>query len=176
MREHRPPLALLDIRMPNMSGLEAARAIRGDAELADAKLIAVSADVLSSLEKDLEEAGFDDFLSKPVRAVEVFRALQKHLDLEFTQTRGDNGGAPEEAAELAEVDLSQVPAELAQSWAGRMREAAELGDVAALSDVAEELRGQAGAAPLGDELARAAGAFEFDAVGELANRLETAAD
>jgi len=174
MREQRPPLALLDIRMPNMSGIEAARAIRDDAELAGAKLIAVSADVLSSLEKELEEAGFDAFLSKPVRAVEVFRTLQKHLDLEFVEEGGDDETTSEDRPGSGELDLSQVAGDVARGWAGRMREAAELGDVAVLAEIAEEIRACAGAAPLGDQLDRVAGAFELDAVAEIASQLETA--
>jgi CheY-like chemotaxis protein len=179
MRDQRPPLALLDIRMPNMSGLEAARAIRDDSELAGTKLVAVSADVLSSMEKELEDAGFDAFLTKPVRAGEVFRTLQKQLDLEFVQARGDEGDSPAlagAAEEPTELDLSQLSPELAQGWAGRMREAVELGDVAALSELAQEIRGRAGAGSLGDELENASGAFDFDAVAEIAGRLETAGD
>ncbi|MBV8033339.1 MAG: response regulator [Betaproteobacteria bacterium] len=65
-RACRPEFIFLDIGLPGMSGHDVARAIRLDATLAGARLIALTG---SGQEHDREQAlaaGFDQFLVKPI--------------------------------------------------------------------------------------------------------------
>lgn len=81
LREHRPHLALLDVQMPGRTGLELARAIRADPDLAGTKIImltskAQQADVQSGL-----AAGADIYLTKPFSPIELLTAVEEALDL-----------------------------------------------------------------------------------------------
>ena len=72
-RKHRPDITLLDIRMPKMSGLESARAIRTD--YPDARLIALTS---YEGEEDIRcalEVGFQAYLTKDVLREELVRAI-----------------------------------------------------------------------------------------------------
>ncbi|MEU0068635.1 response regulator [Streptomyces sp. NPDC006332] len=65
VREQPPDLALLDIRMPGMSGLDVCRELRAAAETANLPVIMITA---RSQEGDVEigfEAGADDYIIKP---------------------------------------------------------------------------------------------------------------
>lgn len=61
----KPDLVMLDVMMPGMSGLDAARAIRADESLAGLPIIMLTA---RAQESDIEqgfEAGADDYIIKP---------------------------------------------------------------------------------------------------------------
>lgn len=65
VREHRPELAVLDVMMPGLSGLDVLREIRNDDDLAATKVI-----LLTARARDVDvDAGFstgaDDYLTKP---------------------------------------------------------------------------------------------------------------
>jgi two-component system, OmpR family, KDP operon response regulator KdpE len=76
VREFRPDLALLDINMPGMSGLEACRAIRADTEIAIIMLTVrnTEADKVKAL-----DAGADDFVAKPFSTPELLARIRATL-------------------------------------------------------------------------------------------------
>jgi CheY-like chemotaxis protein len=65
VREHRPDLAIVDMRMPEMDGLELIRQIRSDEQSSDIKVIALSARVREVNVAAALEAGADDYVEKP---------------------------------------------------------------------------------------------------------------
>lgn len=70
---------IMDIRMPNMNGYEATRAIR-DLDRADAKtvpIIAMSADAYAAAVEECMRSGMNAFTSKPVDIDEVIELLRK---------------------------------------------------------------------------------------------------
>lgn len=66
LRTQKVDLILMDIMMPVMDGYETMRAIRGDSELRDIPIIAVTAKSLKADREKCIEAGADDYISKPV--------------------------------------------------------------------------------------------------------------
>jgi DNA-binding response OmpR family regulator len=64
LRERRPDIALLDIRMPGASGTEICRYVRRAPDLAHLPIILVTASPIEDLELGLA-AGADDYLLKP---------------------------------------------------------------------------------------------------------------
>lgn len=78
-REARPDLIILDINMPLMDGYEVLRALKQAAETASIPVVALSAAVMpSEIEKGLQ-AGFLDYLSKPLQVNEFIKVINTHL-------------------------------------------------------------------------------------------------
>jgi two-component system sensor histidine kinase/response regulator len=79
-------LCVIDIRMPDMTGYEVAKQIRNSKHaFSDLPLIAVS----SLMERDAQKcqaAGFDGFLSKPIRRKKLYQMLDKLLGERKIQT------------------------------------------------------------------------------------------
>ena len=65
MREHRPQVAIVDMRMPEMDGLELIRQIRSDEQSGGMTVIALSARVREVNVAAALEAGADDYVEKP---------------------------------------------------------------------------------------------------------------
>jgi CheY-like chemotaxis protein len=65
IREFKPDLALLDVSMPGLNGLEVTRAIRSDVETADAMVFILSAAVDQTAVDAGFAAGADAYMTKP---------------------------------------------------------------------------------------------------------------
>jgi DNA-binding response OmpR family regulator len=65
IREHRPALAILDVMMPHMTGVEITRALRADDATRDIPVILLTARVQEADETAGFEAGADDYIRKP---------------------------------------------------------------------------------------------------------------
>ena len=65
-RAHMPALILLDIQMPVMNGFMVIRELRNDAELRKITVIAVSSFAMKGDREKALEAGFDEYVTKPI--------------------------------------------------------------------------------------------------------------
>jgi two-component system, OmpR family, response regulator MtrA len=75
----RPDLAVLDVMMPGVSGLDAIRAIRADPGLSDLPVILLTA---RAQESDVEtgfDSGADDYITKPFSPRELASRVQALL-------------------------------------------------------------------------------------------------
>ncbi len=80
LRKVRYDVVLMDVQMPEMDGLEAARRIRqGEHGSYQPYIIAVTANALKGDRKRCLEVGMEDYVSKPVRKHELLRAFRKVL-------------------------------------------------------------------------------------------------
>jgi CheY-like chemotaxis protein len=71
-------IILMDIRMPGLDGLEAARQIRqaeAETHVGPTRIIALTANAFDDDRRAAIEAGIDEFLTKPVDVAELARAL-----------------------------------------------------------------------------------------------------
>ncbi|MET8603289.1 response regulator transcription factor [Streptomyces rubiginosohelvolus] len=75
-REHRPDVVLMDIRMPGIDGLEAAREIAADEELAAVKVILLTTFDLDEYVYAALRAGASGFLVKDTEPVELLHAVR----------------------------------------------------------------------------------------------------
>ena len=66
VRQHRPDLVLIDMRLPDIDGLEVLRQIRSDPLLASTLCVAVSAEDMPQEITSALTAGFDDYWLKPI--------------------------------------------------------------------------------------------------------------
>ncbi|MBZ0269986.1 response regulator [bacterium] len=130
-------LIISDILMPEMDGMDLARAIRGLPDGDRYRLLAVSSWVCSGSAEAFREAGFDAFVSKPLRFESfrgAIRSLLGHSDPVDTVPAGSGTDAPVEGArrtrillaednevnrKLAEVVLSKIGATIASVGNGR---------------------------------------------------------
>lgn len=77
--EHQPNLILLDINLPGMSGFEMLKQLRSRNETHNTPVIAISA---NALKKDIEkgfEAGFNEYIVKPVDLTKLMKAVDAAL-------------------------------------------------------------------------------------------------
>lgn len=65
IRTHDPDLAILDISMPEMTGVEVCRAVRADPALTDVRILLLTASVDDTARKLGTDAGADHFMAKP---------------------------------------------------------------------------------------------------------------
>ncbi len=93
VQRQRPELILMDVMMPVMDGLEAARRIRALPGLEDIPIIAVSASTGEDSIKQQLAAGCADHLAKPIRSDELFNMLDKYLKGQETRAGTDTSGA-----------------------------------------------------------------------------------
>jgi len=149
-------LVLMDVQMPEMDGIEAAAAIRGNERAAGTHvpIIAMTAHVLKGDREQCIAAGMDAYVAKPIRAAPLFDAIEQVLDAgvrrdaqtpDFPESDGalDWSDALEAVQgdrrllrEIVEAYLEESPKLLAE-----IREAVAGGDAATLSRAAHSLKG-----------------------------------
>jgi len=76
----RPDLILLDIVLPDMSGLEIARLIRQHPETQSTPILAMTAKVSRIDEEDCILSGCDDFIAKPFTFEQLLPRIEKLLN------------------------------------------------------------------------------------------------
>jgi two-component system, cell cycle response regulator DivK len=78
-RQHRPDLVLMDIQLPDISGLEAVRQLKGDALTAAIPVIAVTAFAMAGDERKALESGCDGYIAKPIMLREFLAMIERFL-------------------------------------------------------------------------------------------------
>jgi len=79
-RKVRPQLIFMDMKMPVMDGYTATKKIKADNELKSIPIVALTASVMKENIHEIEAAGCNDLLQKPVGSEDVIRMLMKYLD------------------------------------------------------------------------------------------------
>lgn len=77
-REHAPDLIVLDIQLPDISGMEVATTLKGNEDTRAIPIIAVTAFAMSSDRAKIRASGCDDYLAKPFRGEELIRLIELH--------------------------------------------------------------------------------------------------
>jgi len=75
--EHRPALVLMDVRLPDMDGVEALGRLRMDERTASIPVLAVTAQAMKGDRERFKEAGFDGYVSKPVDLDELLATVER---------------------------------------------------------------------------------------------------
>ena len=65
-REHRPDLILMDIQLPEVSGLEVTKWLKEDDELREIPVVAVTAFAMKGDEERIRRGGCEAYISKPI--------------------------------------------------------------------------------------------------------------
>ena len=111
-QEWRPDFIWMDIRMPQMSGTEATRRIRGLEGGAEVKIAAITASAYASDREEVIRAGFDDFTFKPFRPEELFGCMARHLGIRYSSSATAITGRTTGPAPLRPDAFAALPREL----------------------------------------------------------------
>ena len=76
-REHRPHLILMDIQLPEISGLDVARWLKDDDDLKSIPIIAITAFAMKGDEERIRLGGCDGYLSKPISIPKFLETVQR---------------------------------------------------------------------------------------------------
>lgn len=82
--EHKPDLILMDIQLPEISGLEVTKWLKDDAALRSIPVIAVTAFAMKGDEQKIRDGGCEDYISKPISVTRFLEVVQKHLQADLT--------------------------------------------------------------------------------------------
>ena len=78
-RQHRPDLILMDIQLPEVSGLEVTKWLKDDAELKSIPVIAVTAFAMKGDEERIIQGGCEAYLSKPISVAKFIETVRHFI-------------------------------------------------------------------------------------------------
>lgn len=84
-REHKPDLILMDIQLPEVSGLEVTKWLKDDDELKHIPVVAVTAFAMKGDEQKIREGGCEDYISKPISVGRFIEVVEHYLNQEQDQ-------------------------------------------------------------------------------------------
>jgi two-component system cell cycle response regulator DivK len=78
-RQHHPDLILMDIQLPEVSGLEMTKWIKEDDDLKTIPIIAITAFAMKGDEAKIREGGCDAYIAKPISVTNFLRTVERFL-------------------------------------------------------------------------------------------------
>lgn len=77
IREHRPELVLLDVDMPEVSGLDVCRSVKEDPTTSDITVVMLTAAAQESDLHEGEQAGADGYFTKPFSPIALLEKVDE---------------------------------------------------------------------------------------------------
>lgn len=78
-RAHRPDLILMDIQLPEVSGLEVTKWLKEDDELRSIPIIAVTAFAMKGDEQKIRDGGCEAYIAKPISVASFMSTVERFL-------------------------------------------------------------------------------------------------
>jgi two-component system cell cycle response regulator DivK len=78
-RQHRPDLILMDIQLPEVSGLEVTKRLKDDPDLRAIPVVAITAFAMKGDEERIREGGCEAYLSKPISVAKFLETVRHFL-------------------------------------------------------------------------------------------------
>lgn len=79
MKRHKPDLVLMDIQLPEISGLDVTKMIKADPELRTIPIIAVTAFAMKGDEEKIRQGGCDAYVTKPISVATFIGTIKQYL-------------------------------------------------------------------------------------------------
>lgn len=79
-RQHHPDLILMDVQLPEISGLEVTRRLKSDDDLKSIPIVAVTAFAMKGDEEKVLNSGCEGYISKPISVPEFLEIVAKFLN------------------------------------------------------------------------------------------------
>ncbi|MBT4938345.1 MAG: response regulator [Rhodospirillaceae bacterium] len=77
--EHRPDLIIMDIQLPEISGLEVTKMIRAEDDIKHTPIIAVTAFAMKGDRETMLQAGCDDYIPKPIAVPHFLETIMQYI-------------------------------------------------------------------------------------------------
>lgn len=78
-RAQQPLIILMDLQLPGMDGFEAIEVLKSDEKTLNIKVIAMTAFAMKGDRERILAAGFDGYISKPIRYKELLSMIQDFM-------------------------------------------------------------------------------------------------
>lgn len=78
-RTHRPDLILMDIQLPEVSGLEVTKWLKADPDLQHIPVVAVTAFAMKGDEERIRAGGCEAYLSKPISVAKFLSTVREYV-------------------------------------------------------------------------------------------------
>jgi two-component system cell cycle response regulator DivK len=78
-RQHRPDLILMDIQLPEVSGLQVTQWIKQDDDLRTIPIIAVTAFAMKGDAEKMRDGGCEAYIAKPISVTSFLRTVERFL-------------------------------------------------------------------------------------------------
>jgi two-component system cell cycle response regulator DivK len=78
-RLHRPDLILMDIQLPEISGLEITKRLKADEELRNIPVVAVTAFAMKGDEEKIRQGGCEGYIAKPISIAGFMKVVTHYL-------------------------------------------------------------------------------------------------
>jgi len=121
--QDQPDIILMDIQMPVMDGYQAIMQIKKNERLKSVPILAMTASAMKEEEKKIKSAGFDAYLTKPLRKAELFYELARFLPCSEKERRTEEKPPESESIEMSPESLARLPViiyqlenEFMQTW------------------------------------------------------------
>ena len=79
-REHHPDLILMDVRLPEISGLEVTKQLKSDDDLKSIPIVAVTAFAMKGDEEKVLNGGCEGYIAKPISVPIFLDTIAKFLN------------------------------------------------------------------------------------------------
>lgn len=78
-RAEKPDLIIMDIQLPEVSGIEVTQRLKRDEELKSIPVVAVTAFAMKGDEEKIRQGGCEDYISKPISITDFMKVVTKYL-------------------------------------------------------------------------------------------------
>lgn len=107
----RPDLVFMDWRLPEIDGLALTRRIRARGDIAQPRIVMLTANAMEENRKQALAAGADDFMCKPYEDSELFAMLERQLAVSFEREAGGIEDVQITVPVVTSADLDSLSAE-----------------------------------------------------------------
>ena len=133
-----PDLIIMDIQLPEVSGIEVTKWLKEDEDLAHIPVVAVTAFAMKGDEERIRDAGAEGYVSKPISVLKFVEAVRSLLEVAAARIEAEpapDGCVVALPPDDDEAGADETDAEVSLSYRqpefGKAREAAQLSDAAA---------------------------------------------
>lgn len=172
-QQHRPHAIFMDMKMPDLDGYEASRAIKGLPDSDSTIIVALTASAFEQDREAILQAGCDDLICKPFNFTDLLTLLSDRLGVQYTYAAAPTPSTPPIRSNTTD-DAALLPLLMAQSeeWRSQLRSAVTRGSDTQALELLEQL--PESMADLHILLTAWIDALRFDRVIELLDRAATA--
>jgi two-component system cell cycle response regulator DivK len=78
-RRHRPDLILMDIQLPEVSGLQITKRLKEDQDLKMIPVVAITAFAMKGDEERIREGGCEGYIAKPISIASFLKTVERFL-------------------------------------------------------------------------------------------------